>query len=86
MNPEEDDIERYEEQREPLELSRDRDIVTMFDLRPPVGRAGAILPREHVEMNQREDGWFEWCSATPGSGTVPPGPPRVERRVLTRPT
>ena len=57
MNPEEDDIERYEEQRE-LELFREyRDIVPMFAYVVETERRFYLA--NTVELNQREDGWVE---------------------------
>ena len=78
MNPEEDDIERYEEQRE-LELYREyRDIVPMFAYVVETERRFYLA--NTVELNQREDGWVE---VVLGDAWVwdmyPPGAPRVER-------
>ena len=57
MNPEEDDIERFEEQRE-LELYREyRDIVPMFSYVVETERRFYLA--NTVELNQREDGWVE---------------------------
>jgi Protein of unknown function (DUF2469) len=57
VNPEEDDIERYEEQRE-LELFREyRDIVPMFAYVVETERRFYLA--NTVELNQREDGWVE---------------------------
>ena len=57
MNPEEDDIERFEEQRE-LELLREyRDIVPMFAYVVETERRFYLA--NTVELNQREDGWVE---------------------------
>ena len=57
MNPEEDDIERFEEQRE-LELYREyRDIVPMFAYVVETERRFYLA--NTVELNQRDDGWVE---------------------------
>jgi len=57
VNPEEDDIERYEEQRE-LELFREyRDIVPMFAYVVETERRFYLA--NTVELNQREEGWVE---------------------------
>ena len=57
MNPEEDDIERFEEQRE-LELYREyRDIVPMFAFVVETERRFYLA--NTVELNQRDDGWVE---------------------------
>jgi Protein of unknown function (DUF2469) len=57
VNPEEDDIERFEEQRE-LELYREyRDIVPMFAYVVETERRFYLA--NTVELNQREDGWVE---------------------------
>jgi len=57
VNPEEDDIERFEEQRE-LELLREyRDIVPMFAYVVETERRFYLA--NTVELNQREDGWVE---------------------------
>ena len=57
MNPEEDDIERFEEQRE-LELYREyRDIVPMFSYVVETERRFYLA--NTVELNQRDDGWVE---------------------------
>ena len=57
MSPEEDDIERYEEQRE-LELFREyRDIVPMFAYVVETERRFYLA--NTVELNQREGGWVE---------------------------
>ena len=57
MNNEEDDIERFEEERE-LELYREyRDIVGMFAYVVETERRFYLA--NTVELNQREDGWVE---------------------------
>jgi len=57
VNPEEDDIERFEEERE-LELLREyRDIVPMFAYVVETERRFYLA--NTVELNQREDGWVE---------------------------
>ena len=57
MNHEEDDIERFEEERE-LELYREyRDIVGMFAYVVETERRFYLA--NSVELNQREDGWVE---------------------------
>ncbi len=57
MNPEEDDIERFEEERE-LELYREyRDIVPMFAYVVETERRFYLA--NTVELNQRDDGWVE---------------------------
>jgi hypothetical protein len=57
MNPEEDDIERFEEERE-LELYREyRDVVPMFGYVVETERRFYLA--NHVEVNAREDGWVE---------------------------
>jgi len=57
MNPEEDDIERFEEERE-LELYREyRDVVPMFAYVVETERRFYLA--NHVEVNAREDGWVE---------------------------
>ena len=78
MNPEEDDIERFEEQRE-LELYREyRDIVPMFAYVVETERRFYLA--NTVELNQRDDGWVEVVLARRlGVGHVPPRALRVER-------
>ena len=57
MNHEEDDIERFEEERE-LELYREyRDVVPMFAYVVETERRFYLA--NHVEVNAREDGWVE---------------------------
>jgi Protein of unknown function (DUF2469) len=57
VNNEEDDIERFEEERE-LELFREyRDIVGMFAYVVETERRFYLA--NIVELNQREDGWVE---------------------------
>jgi len=57
MDPEEDDIERFEEERE-LELYREyRDVVPMFAYVVETERRFYLA--NHVEVNAREDGWVE---------------------------
>ena len=57
MNHEEDDIERFEEERE-LELYREyRDIVGMFGYVVETERRFYLA--NSVELNQRDDGWVE---------------------------
>jgi len=57
VNHEEDDIERFEEERE-LELYREyRDIVGMFAYVVETERRFYLA--NSVEVNQREDGWVE---------------------------
>jgi Protein of unknown function (DUF2469) len=57
VNHEEDDIERFEEERE-LELYREyRDIVGMFAYVVETERRFYLA--NSVELNQREDGWVE---------------------------
>ena len=57
MNHEEDDIERFEEERE-LELYREyRDIVGMFAFVVETERRFYLANK--VELNQRQDGWVE---------------------------
>ena len=57
MNHEEDDIERFEEERE-LELYREyRDIVGMFAYVVETERRFYLA--NTVELNQRGDGWVE---------------------------
>jgi hypothetical protein len=57
VNNEEDDIERFEEERE-LELYREyRDIVGMFAYVVETERRFYLA--NTVELNQREDGWVE---------------------------
>ena len=57
MNPEEDDIERFEEERE-LELYREyRDVVPMFAYVVETERRFYLA--NHVDVNAREDGWVE---------------------------
>jgi len=57
VNHEEDDIERFEEERE-LELYREyRDIVGMFAYVVETERRFYLANK--VELNQREDGWVE---------------------------
>lgn len=57
MNPEEDDIERFEEQRE-LELYREyRDVVPMFTYVVETERRFYLANR--VELEPREGGWVE---------------------------
>jgi hypothetical protein len=57
VNDEEDDIERFEEERE-LELYREyRDIVGMFAYVVETERRFYLA--NTVELNQREDGWVE---------------------------
>ena len=57
MNNEEDDIERFEEERE-LELFREyRDIVGMFAYVVETERRFYLA--NNVELNHREDGWVE---------------------------
>jgi hypothetical protein len=57
VNHEEDDIERFEEERE-LELYREyRDIVGMFAYVVETERRFYLA--NNVELNQREDGWVE---------------------------
>jgi len=65
VNPEEDDIERFEEQRE-LELYREyRDIVPMFAYVVETERRFYLA--NTVELNQREDGWRTPPSLQPRS-------------------
>jgi len=57
VNHEEDDIERFEEERE-LELYREyRDIVGMFAYVVETERRFYLANK--VEVNQRQDGWVE---------------------------
>ncbi|MGH2590506.1 MAG: DUF2469 family protein [Actinomycetota bacterium] len=57
MNPEEDDIERFEEQRE-LELYREyRDVVPMFAYVVETERRFYLANK--VELEPREGGWVE---------------------------
>ena len=57
MNNEEDDIERFEEERE-LELYREyRDIVGMFAYVVETERRFYLA--NSVELNQKQDGWVE---------------------------
>jgi hypothetical protein len=57
MDPEEDDIERFEEERE-LELYREyRDVVLMFAYVVETERRFYFA--NHVDVNAREDGWVE---------------------------
>jgi hypothetical protein len=57
VSDEEDDIERYEEERE-LELFREyRDIVGMFAYVVETERRFYLA--NNVELNHREDGWVE---------------------------
>jgi len=57
MDPEEDDIERFEEERE-LELYREyRDVVSMFAYVVETERRFYLA--NHVDVNAREDGWVE---------------------------
>ena len=57
MNNEEDDIERFEEERE-LELYREyRDIVGMFAYVVETERRFYLA--NSVELNQKDDGWVE---------------------------
>lgn len=57
MNPEEDDIERFEEQRE-LELYREyRDVVPMFTYVVETERRFYLANR--VELEPHEGGWVE---------------------------
>jgi hypothetical protein len=57
MDPEEDDIERFEEERE-LELYREyRDVVPMFAYVVETERRFYLA--NHVDVNAREDGWVE---------------------------
>jgi hypothetical protein len=57
VNHEEDDIERFEEERE-LELYREyRDIVGMFAYVVETERRFYLA--NTVELNQRQDGWVE---------------------------
>jgi Protein of unknown function (DUF2469) len=57
VSNEEDDIERYEEERE-LELFREyRDIVGMFAYVVETERRFYLA--NNVELNHREDGWVE---------------------------
>jgi hypothetical protein len=82
VNPEEDDIERFEEQRE-LELYREyRDIVPMFSYVVETERRFYLANK--VELNQREDGWVESCSGMPGWDMFRPARLVSNVRVLTR--
>ena len=57
MNPEGEDIERFEEERE-LELYREyRDVVPMFGFVVETERRFYLA--NHVDVNPREDGWVE---------------------------
>lgn len=57
MNHDEDDIERFEEERE-LELYREyRDVVPMFAYGVETERRFYLA--NHVEVEQRQDGWVE---------------------------
>ena len=57
MNPEEDDIERFEEERE-LELYREyRDVVPMFQFAVETERRFYLA--NQVDIRQRDDGWVE---------------------------
>jgi len=57
MDPEDDDIERFEEERE-LELYREyRDVVPMFAYVVETERRFYLA--NHVDVNAREDGWVE---------------------------
>jgi hypothetical protein len=57
MDPEEDDIERFEEERE-LELYREyRDVVPMFAYVVETERRFYLA--NHVDVNAREDAWVE---------------------------
>jgi hypothetical protein len=57
MDPEEDDIERFEEERE-LELYREyRDVVPMFAYVVETERRFYLA--NHVDVNTHEDGWVE---------------------------
>jgi len=57
MDPEEDDIERFEEERE-LELCREyRDVVPMFAYVVETERRFYLA--NHVDVNAREDRWVE---------------------------
>ena len=57
MDAEEDDIERFEEERE-LELYREyRDVVPMFAYVVETERRFYLA--NHVDVNAREDGWVE---------------------------
>jgi hypothetical protein len=57
VNPEEDDIERFEEQRE-LELYREyRDVVPMFSYVVETERRFYLANK--VELEPREGGWVE---------------------------
>jgi Protein of unknown function (DUF2469) len=57
MGPEEDDIERFEVERE-LELYREyRDVVPMFAYVVETERRFYLA--NHVDVNAREDGWVE---------------------------
>ena len=57
MNHDEDDIERFEEQRE-LELYREyRDVLPMFAYVVETDRRFYLA--NHVQVDQREDGWVE---------------------------
>jgi hypothetical protein len=57
VNHDEDDIERFEEQRE-LELYREyRDVLPMFAYVVETDRRFYLA--NHVQVDQREDGWVE---------------------------
>lgn len=57
MDPEEDDIERFEEERE-LELYREyRDVVPMFQFAVETERRFYLA--NQVDLRQRDDGWVE---------------------------
>jgi Protein of unknown function (DUF2469) len=57
MDPQDDDIERFEEERE-LELYREyRDVVPMFAFVVETERRFYLANR--VEVNPRDDGWVE---------------------------
>jgi hypothetical protein len=57
VNPEDDDIERFEEQRELELLREDRDFVPRFAYVVESERRFYLANK--VELNQREDGWVE---------------------------
>jgi hypothetical protein len=57
MNPEEDDLDRFEEERE-LELYREyRDVVPMFGFVVETERRFYLA--NHVEIHEKADGWIE---------------------------
>lgn len=57
MNHDEDDIERFEEERE-LELYREyRDVLPMFGYVVETERRFYLA--NHVQVDQRQDGWVE---------------------------